>query len=104
MLDLDFLAEQCAQRDGQNDQAWKTALWSPAFQAITAAMSDGEVETLLSWCPSVSHLEALIQFIQLQAQAYNNGSPFTFLVGEAERAGMTPDQWVRTALGKETIA
>jgi hypothetical protein len=93
MLDLDHLAEERARALNQNLEQWRQVIWGADFQKIAQSMSDGEVETLVSFCASQADLEHAAKFI---LQNSGNGSPFTFFIEECERAGLKPEEWIRT--------
>jgi uncharacterized protein involved in tellurium resistance len=94
MLDLDSLAEKRAQSLNQPSETWRTAVWEPLFQKLTQSMSDGEVEALVSYCPSVDHFEAVVRFLD-QRCAQKKTSPFVVLDGEARAAGLSNEEWVK---------
>jgi len=98
MLDLDSLAERRAKSLNQKEDLWREAIWSTDFQEISASMSDGEVETLVSLCPSVKHLQEVVKYLQEQSKSQGL-SPFTVLTQEADRAGVQPGQWIESRLG-----
>lgn len=97
MLDLDFLAEQKAMRLNETGDAWRAAVWSVEFQRFSANMTDGEVEQLLAWCPSVKHLKALVTFIEGKTKE-NGQTPFPCLVEIAQAAKLTPEDWIKSKL------
>ncbi len=97
MLDLDSLAEQKAQRLNQAGEQWRQAVWSVDFQRFSSNMSDGEVEQLVSWCPSVSHLHSLVAY--LEGIAKEKGlTPFPCLVDVAKQAKLSPEDWIKVRL------
>jgi hypothetical protein len=98
MLDLDSLAERRAKSLNQQEDKWREALWSPAFQKISASMSDGEVETLLTSCPSVAHMQAVIQFLE-RSLTTTERFPYTVLLQEAQSAGLGLSDWIKTLPG-----
>lgn len=93
MLDLDHLAQQRARRLNQTEEAWKSAVWSEAFQRFSTNMSDGEVEQLISWCPSVAHLKALVPYLEKRAREMGL-TPFPCLLDLARQAKITPEAWI----------
>lgn len=95
MLDLDSLAERQAKILNQKEEPWREVIWSPEFQKISASMSDGEVEILVSLCPTVAHLRAVIDYLVQHAQSQKQ-SPFNILTDEAAKAGVRPGDWVRS--------
>ena len=97
MLDLDHLASLRAQKLNQAQDQWKKAIWGPNFQKFSASMSDGEVEQLISWCPSVKHLEALTEHL-LSASKAEGLTPFPLLIDIAKQAGVSPEEWIKTHL------
>lgn len=97
MLDLDSLATQRARRLNQTVELWLNAVWTPAFQRFSASLSDGEIEQLLSWCPSVAHLEALVG--HLEGKAKEEGlTPFPCLLALAEQSKLSPEDWIKSRL------
>jgi hypothetical protein len=97
MLDLDSLAEKRAKILNQQQESWRKAIWSGTFQKLTQNMSDGEVESLISFCPSVAHLEYIVGFLDSRVQA-SGQAPYTILTQEAGKAGISPEEWVRRAM------
>jgi len=97
MLDLDQLAEQKARRLNEAGASWREAVWSAEFQRFSSNMSDGEVEQLLAWCPSVRHLTALVAFIESKAKEMKL-TPFPCLVELAKQAKASPEDWIKTKL------
>lgn len=93
MLDLDTLASSHAKTLHQQEEAWKKAVWSAPFQKLTQTMSDGDVEKLLVLCPSVSHLEAVVQFLT-ERQSASKNSPMLLLDQAAQQAGMGLGDWL----------
>lgn len=97
MLDLDSLATQTARRLNQTPELWLNAVWNPAFQRFSANMSDGEVVQLVSWCPTVGHLQSLVGY--LEGKAKEKGlTPFPCLVDEAKQAQLSPEEWIKSQL------
>lgn len=97
MLDLDSLADRRAKSLNQGPEAWKAAVWSTEFQKLSQSMSDGEVETLISWCPTVKHLNQVIKF--LDGKCGESGiAPFTVLTKVAEGDGLKPSDWIQRKL------
>lgn len=101
MLDLDRLAEKRAKTLNQKEDQWKTAVWSSEFQKISASMSDGEVETLVDLCPSVPHLQKIVQYLDQNSEK-KGISPFTLLTQEAEHAGLKPADWIQQQVGRDS--
>lgn len=97
MLDLDSLAADRAKQLNQAQDAWKKAIWSTAFQKFSASMSDGEVEQLISWCPSVDHLTSLTDHL-LHVSREEGLTPFPLLIDIAKRAKVSPEEWIRSHL------
>lgn len=97
MLDLDSLAEQKARRLNQLEDAWRKAMWSAEFQRFSANMTDGEVEQLVSWCPSVEHLNSLVGFLENKAQQLGL-TPFSCLLDVARLAQLSPEDWIKSCL------
>lgn len=97
MLDLDHLAEEKARRLNQTKEVWSQAVWSPGFQKVLTNMSDGEVEQLISWCPSVLHLTALVGFFSKTCEAPGL-TPFSALLEAAKKAKISPEEWIKTKL------
>ncbi len=96
MLDLDHIAAQRAKRLNQTLDAWKEAVWSPEFQKFSASLSDGEVEQVLSWCPSVEHLRALIEYLEKNGDS--SLTPYPRLLSLAKSDRLTPQKWIETKL------
>ena len=93
MLDFDQLAVQRANDLSQSEEGWKKAVWQPAFQALSQNMSDGEVESFIALFTSVSQFAAAVE--QLERRLIDKtGSPHTLIQQEAERAGISLEQWV----------
>lgn len=97
MLDLDSLAMQRAQKLKQPHDSWKKAIWGPNFQKFCSSMSDGEVEQLISWCPSVDHLNALTEHL-LNASKAEGLTPFPLLIDMAKQAQVSPEEWIKSHL------
>jgi hypothetical protein len=97
MLDLDTLASLKAKSLNQKEDVWKKAVWSSDFQRISQGMSDGEVESFLSICPSVAHLETAVKRLD-KLCSEKKEPPFTVLMSESEKAGVSPEQWIRSSL------
>lgn len=97
MLDLDSLATQRAHKLNQAQDAWKKAIWSASFQKFSASMSDGEVEQLVSWCPSVQHLVCVADFLLGRSQS-DGLTPFPLLVDIAREAKVSPEEWIKSHL------
>ena len=81
MLDLDSLAEKRATTLNEKREFWSQVVWTPDFQKISANMSDGEVESLLSNCKSYRQLEAVVRFLVAKAA---HSSPYSTLTQEAK--------------------
>ncbi len=97
MLDLDTLADRRAKTLNQGPEAWKAAVWGAEFQKLSQSMSDGEVEALISWCPTVKHLKKVVKF--LDGKCSESGfSPFTVLTKVAEGDGLKPGEWIQKKL------
>lgn len=93
MLDLDTLAERRAKSLDQVAEAWRAAIWSAEFQKLSTFMSDGEVEQLISFCPSVAHLQAVVK--HLNSECASSGlSPFQVLIKNSESEGLNPGEWI----------
>ena len=98
MLDLDNLAQKRAEFLQQKEDAWRAAIWSPEFQKLSTNMSDGEVESLVSLCPSVDHLKKVVKFLDERSSA-NGVAPYSVLTEEAAKAGVGPGDWVLSQWG-----
>jgi hypothetical protein len=96
MLDLDSLAEKRARTLNEGTDKWHQAVWSVEFQKISANMSDGEVETLLSSCKSVRHLNAVIAFLSKRSSP---ASPYTAMTDAATDAGLGLSEWIASLPG-----
>lgn len=94
MLDMDSLAEKRAQSLNQPAESWRSAIWDDRFQKLTQNMSDGEVEALVSYCPSVQHFEAVVRFLEARCEQ-NKSAPFLVLSDEARAAGLSAEEWVK---------
>jgi hypothetical protein len=99
MLDLDSLAEKRARSLNQTEDQWRTVIWSPSFQKISAQMSDGEVEALIDLCPSVTHLQNVVKFLE-ESFSKSGVAPFTVLTDEAKKAGVSPKDWMARFKGE----
>lgn len=97
MLDLDSLAAERAKQLNQEQDSWKKAIWSASFQKFSASMSDGEVEQLVSWCPSVAHLAALTDYL-LDRSRSEGLTPFPLLLDVAQQAKVSPQEWIKSHL------
>ncbi len=97
MLDLDFLASERARQLNQAQDQWTKAIWSAGFQKFSASMSDGEVEQLISWCPSVQHLEAVTNYL-LGLSRSEGLTPFPLLLDVAKQAQVSPEEWIKSHL------
>jgi hypothetical protein len=97
MLDLDSLATQKARRLNQGPELWLNAVWSPAFQRFSSNLSDGEVEQVVAWCPSVAHLQALVGFLESKAKEAGL-TPFPCLVNLAKEDKVSPEDWIKSHL------
>ncbi len=94
MLDFDFLAESRAKSLNEQEEMWRKAIWSPLFQALSQSMTDGEVESLVAFCPSVKHFNEVIRHLDVQSKA-SGVPPFTVLQQLADKAGVQPAEWIR---------
>ncbi len=94
MLDLDTLAEKRAKSLNQSEAVWRATLWSPAFQKISASMTDGEIEGLLISCPSVVHVELVMRYLNGHPER-ETVSPYALLTREAQTAGMGMAEWIK---------
>ncbi len=101
MLDLDSLAATRAKALNQKEESWRDAVWSSEFQKVSASMSDGEVVALVELCPSVSHLQNVVKYLD-QHSANKGMSPFTLLTQEAEHAGLKPAEWIERQAGRDS--
>jgi len=97
MLDLDSMARARALALNEEEGRWKNAVWSAGFQNLSREMSDGEVETMISACPSVGHFERLVGFLTDQSSTQNL-SPYQVLVATAQDAGLSLHEWVAQRL------
>ncbi len=95
MLDLETLAENRARSLQQEAQEWRAAVWSEDFQKISQSMSDGEVEALIGFCPSVFHLKTIVKYLNVLF-IQSGISPYTILEQEAAEAGMRPVDWIQS--------
>ena len=95
MLDLETLAESRARYLKQEVKEWREAVWSEDFQNISKDMSDGEVEKLISLCPTVFHLTTVVKYLNVLF-TQTGESPYTLLVREAETHGMKPGDWIQS--------
>ena len=93
MLDLDSLAEKCARNLNEHHTQWHQSVWSPGFQKISASMSDGEVETLLTSCKSFTQLNAVVAYLESHAPTAST-TPFSILANEAKSAGLGLSEWI----------
>ncbi len=98
MLDLDSLAEKRARVLNQQEDSWRTAIWSAAFQKISQNMTDGEVESLVSLCTCVTHFDSVVRYLFERTQA-SGVAPFTVLQQEARSAGQSPEEWIKSRVG-----
>jgi len=101
MLDLDSLAATRARSLSQGEDVWRAAVWSEAFQKLSSFMSDGEVEILISMCPSVKHFHAAVTYLNEHA-ATSGMSPFQVLTMDAEKDGLKPGDWILRKFGDGT--
>ena len=97
MLDLDHLAEEKARRSNQAKESWSQAVWSADFQKVSTNMTDGEVEQMITWSPSVRHLTALVRYLTRACEG-NQQTPFAALIETAKRAQVSPEEWIRSKL------
>lgn len=93
MLDLDFLADRQAKNLSQDPEDWRTAVWSEGFQKLSQNMSDGEVETLITFSPSVKRLQDIVSFLEHRSKELGT-PPFTVLADEARLAGLSAAEWI----------
>lgn len=93
MLDLDAMASRQAQQFGQPAETWKSVIWSETFQRLTQNMSDGEVELLISHCPTPSHLQFASEYLEVQSKSMGK-SPYQILQDECAQKGIAPGEWV----------
>ena len=98
MLDLTTLAEARARSLNQGEDTWRDAVWSPDFQEMSQSMSDGEVEALISFCPTPGHLRSAVKFIR-KVCGDQGLPPFTALLQEAAKAGLAPDAFIVQRVG-----
>lgn len=98
MLDLDSLAERRARSLNQTEAQWRTVIWSASFQKISAQMSDGEVEALIDLCPSETHLQTAVAYLE-QKFTETGKLPFTIINEESAAAGVSPDKWIASLKG-----
>ncbi|HMN69685.1 MAG TPA: hypothetical protein PKC28_14175 [Bdellovibrionales bacterium] len=59
MLDLDELAERRARDLNQSPESWRQAVWTDSFQKMSANMSDGEVESVITGAASAERLNEI---------------------------------------------
>ena len=97
MIDLDSLAEKQAKSLNEIESGWREAVWSSEFQKISESMSDGEVESLISVCPSLRHFDAVIKFLYSQESA-KGSSPYLVLLESARDAGLDLATWIARLL------
>lgn len=98
MLDLDSLADNRAKSLNQGGADWRAVVWSAEFQKISASMSDGDVENIIAWCPSPQHLKTLVKHLDSKC-ATSGLAPIAVISAEAERAGVSPSEWIQLQLG-----
>ena len=89
---MDALATRRAKHVGQDDQAWRQAIWGETFQKLTQSMTDGEVETFVGYCMSAKHLEAIARHI-VQLCEHNQVPPFAVIQQTAEKQGLSALLW-----------
>ena len=94
MLDLDTLAEKCAKSLNQSEAVWRSTLWGPAFQKMSASMTDGEIEGFLSSCPSVTHVDLVVRFLSEHPDR-EKSSPYALITREAQNAGVGMAEWIQ---------
>ena len=100
MLDLDAIASRRAESLRQESRDWLDAVWSAAFQALSARLTDGEVTELLALCRSAADL-TLVTAKLGGAPSEPGRTPFEWIKDEASRAGVPlADFAVRTAGGE----
>lgn len=97
MLDLDYIADEKARSLNQTREDWRKAVWSPEFQKFTSNLSDGEIENVISWCPSVDHLNALVRQLSSEAEK-RKLTPFAVLTDLAKKSKVTPEKWIVSQL------
>lgn len=97
MLDLDNLADEKALALKQTREDWRKAVWSPEFQKFSSNLSDGEIEIVIAWCPSVDHLNALVRLLTSEAEK-RKLTPFAVLTELAKKAKLTPEKWIQSQL------
>jgi hypothetical protein len=95
MLDLDSLAEKRAQTVNEQKDHWHKSVWSAGFQKISASMSDGEVEALLTSCKSFMQLDAVVAYVSVHT-SLGRSTPFSILAQESKAAGLELDEWIAT--------
>lgn len=93
MLDLDHIAGEKARSLKQKEDLWRKVVWSPEFQKFTTSLSDGEIENIVAWCPSVDHLKSLIHFLSSKSEE-NSETPFSVLLEVAKKTKMSPEKWI----------
>ena len=94
MLDLDAIANQRAGALRQDGGAWREAVWTKAFQTLSARLSDGEVIELLGLCADATALGRVTEFL-VDRTIDADLTPLDWLKREASTAGLAPDAWVR---------
>ncbi|MGE4132539.1 MAG: hypothetical protein AB7F86_12925 [Bdellovibrionales bacterium] len=101
MLNLDAIAEKKATQLNQEKELWRQAVWSAEFQKFSADLTDGEVESIVGWCPTARHLRALVSFLEEKVKETGVG-PYKNLIKLAEDEKVRPDQWIQDHLPKQT--
>ena len=93
MLDLNSLAEDQARNLNQDSQEWRSVLWSHEFQRLSQSMTDGEVETLVTFSPSAQRLIEVVRFLSERSSEMGT-HPFTVLIDMARQQGVSPAEWI----------
>ena len=93
MLDLDSLAEKCAEAHNEKHETWRHVVWGVNFQKLVQHMSDGEIESLLGSCTSAAKLESALHFL-LNHPEFAKHSPYDILQMECKEKGISVRQWM----------
>lgn len=92
MIDLDILAETRAKALNQNQEQWRKIVWTPEFQALSQALSDGEIEMFFDSCRSTLHFEIMTKY--LFESLSSGGITFTEMMEKVARSGYQFVDWV----------
>lgn len=102
MIDLKQLAQTRAQSLSQDVDAWVNSAWSPDFQRLSQALSDGEVEMFFTACHSVEDFRMMTSL--MIETTLSHGISFGEILNKVARTGFLLTDWFQAMIAAKKWA